>query len=315
MKRDNINYLVVGSLVLAAFLLLLYMLYRLTGGVDENDSYTVYYPNVGGLGEGTPVTYEGYKIGSVGGIWPERQAHGTRYRVVLNIRDGWRIPRDSVARIYSEGLLAQTVINIDEGDSSEFLTPGAELKGVLGSDLFAAVNDVASSVNQMLQRDVRPLIDNLNGRISHLGAQVDERLPQILDGLQGLVDTLQRAAGSLPRILNDSTEEKLTHIVANSEEISDNLLSLSQGLLETRQATDALINQSRGTLTENREDVRRAVSALRQSLEELSANTETILRNLEGTSQNMNEFSRQIRQNPALLLNGKPPREEGFNHD
>ena len=247
MKRDNINYLVVGSLVLATFLLLLYMLYRLTGGVDENDSYTVYYPNVGGLGEGTPVTYEGYKIGSVSGIWPERQAQGTRYRVVLNIRDGWRIPQDSVARIYSEGLLAQTVINIDEGDSSEFLTPGAELKGVLGSDLFAAVNDVASSVNQMLQSDVRPLIDNLNGRISHLGSQVDERLPQILDGLQGLVDTLQRAAGSLPRILNDSTEEKLTHIVANSEEISDNLLSLSQGLLETRQATDALINQSRGT--------------------------------------------------------------------
>jgi phospholipid/cholesterol/gamma-HCH transport system substrate-binding protein len=315
MKRDNINYLVVGSLVLAAFLLLLYMLYRLTGGVDENDLYTVYYPNVGGLGEGTPVTYEGFKIGSVKGIWPERQLQSTRYRVVLNIRDGWRIPRDSVARIYSQGLLARTVINIDEGSSSEFLKPGAELKGMLGSDLFAAVNEVASSVNQVLESDVKPLIGNLNGRISHLGEQVDERLPQILDGLQTLVDTLQRAAGSLPRILNASTESRLNHIVANSEEISDNLLSLSQGLLETRQATDALINQSRGTLTENREDVRRAVTALRQSLEELSANTETILRNLEGTSQNMNEFSRQIRQNPALLLNGKPPREEGIGND
>jgi len=315
MKRDNINYLVVGSLVLAAFLLLLYMLYRLTGGVGENDAYTVYYINVGGLGEGTPVTYEGFKIGSVNDIRPERNAQGTRYRVTLNIRDGWRIPRDSVARIYSEGLLARTVINIDEGVSSEFLEPGAELQGMLGSDLFAAVNDVASSVNLMLQNDVRPLIDNLNDRISHLGEQVDERLPQILDGLQALVETLQRAAGSLPRILNESTEKRLTQIVTNSEEISGNLLSLSQGLLETRQATDALINQSRGTLSENREDLRRAVSALRQSLEELSANTETILRNLEGTSQNMNEFSRQIRQNPALLLNGKPPREEGIGND
>jgi phospholipid/cholesterol/gamma-HCH transport system substrate-binding protein len=310
MRRDNINYLAVGSLVLVAFVLLLYMLYRLTGGVGENDPYIVYYSNVGGLSEGTPVTYEGYKIGSVTRIQPERTQQRTRYRIELHIRDGWRIPQDSVARIYSEGLLAQTVINIDEGSSNAFLAPGAELKGELGADVFAAVNDVASRVNQMLQSDVRPLIGNLNERLSHLGEQVDKRLPRILDGLQGLVDTLQRAAGSLPRILNESTEDRINHIITNSEEISGNLRTLSQGLLETRRATDALLNESRGTLTENREDLRRAVTALRQSLEELSANTEIILHNLEGASQNMNEFSRQIRQNPSLLLKGRPPREE-----
>jgi phospholipid/cholesterol/gamma-HCH transport system substrate-binding protein len=311
MRRDNINYLAVGSLVLVGFVLLLYMLYRLTGGVDENDRYLVYYPNVGGLGEGTPVTYEGYKIGSVSSILPERAEQHTRYRVELQIRDGWLIPNDSVARIYSEGLLAQTVINIDEGSSDRYLKPGDELQGVLGNDIFAAMNDVASNVNRLLQRDVRPLLDNLNGRISHLGEQVDERLPAILDGLQSLVDTLQRAAGSLPRILNNNTEKQITRVVANSEAISDNLLKLSQELRQTRQATDNLLEQSRGTLNENRQEIRRAVTALRITLEELSANTETILRNLEGASHNMNEFSRQIRQNPALLLSGKPPQEEG----
>ncbi|MCU7854064.1 MAG: MCE family protein [Candidatus Thiodiazotropha sp. (ex Monitilora ramsayi)] len=315
MKRDNINYLAVGSVVLIAFVLLLYMLYRLTGGVDENDVYTVYYPNVGGLGEGTPVTYEGYKIGSVTGIWPERTPQHTRYRVVLHIRDGWQIPQDSVARIFSEGLLAETVINIDEGASNEFLKPGDELQGMLGTDVFAAVNDVASSVNQMLQSDVRPLIENLNSRISHLGEQVDQRLPKILDGLQALVDTLQHAAGSLPRMLNPSTEAKITRIVSNSEEISNNLLRLSDGLLETRQATDTLLDQSNNTVAENREDIRRAITALRLSLESLSTNTETILRNLEGASHNVNEFSRQIRQNPAVLLNAKPPREEGIGNE
>ena len=315
MKRDNINYLAVGSLVIIGFLLLLYMLYRLTGGVDENDAYTVYYPNVGGLGEGTPVTYEGYKIGSVSGIWPERDQQRTRYRIEIRVRDGWRIPKDSVARIYSEGLLAETVINIDEGSSSEFLQPGDRLDGVLGADVFAAVNNVANSVNRMLQSDVQPLIENLNSRISHLGEQVDTRLPQILDGLQALVDTMQQAAGSLPRMLNASTEAKVGRIVSNSEEISGNLLKLSQGLLETRKAADTLLNQSGSTVTENRDDIRRAVTALRLSLEELSSNMETILRNLEGASHNMNEFSRQIRQNPAALLNTKPPREQGVGNE
>lgn len=311
MKRDNINYLAVGSLVLVAFVLLLYMLYRLTGGVDENDPYIVYYPNVGGLGEGTPVTYEGYKIGSVSTIQPERTQQPTRYRVELLIRDGWRIPNDSVARIYSEGLLAETVINIDEGVSDHYLKPGDELQGVLGSDIFAAMSDVATNVNRLLQRDVRPLLDNLNERISQLGERVDKRLPEILDGLQSLVDSLQRAASSLPRIFNSTTEAQITRVVTNSEAISDNLLKLSQELRQTRQATDNLLEQSRGTLSENRQEIRQAVSALRITLDELSANTETILRNLEGASHNMNEFSRQIRQNPSLLLSGKPPQEEG----
>jgi phospholipid/cholesterol/gamma-HCH transport system substrate-binding protein len=315
MRRDNINYLAVGSLVLVAFVLLIYALYRLTGGVDENDRYIVYYNNVGGLSEGTPVTYEGYKIGSVAAIQPERTRQQTRYRVELLVRDGWRIPEDSLARIFSEGLLAQTVINIDEGSSENYLKPGDQVQGVLGSDIFAAMNDVASNVNRLLKRDVRPLLDNLNGRISHLGQQVDERLPAILDGLQSLVDTLQHAADSLPRILNSTTESQITHIVANSEAISENLLTLTRELRETRKSTDALLHQSEATLNENRQDIRRAVTALRVTLEELSANTETILRNLEGTAHNMNEFSRQIRQNPASLLNGKPPRESGMNHE
>jgi phospholipid/cholesterol/gamma-HCH transport system substrate-binding protein len=311
MKRDSVNYLTVGSLVLIAFVLFLYMLYRLTGGVGENDRYIVHYPNVGGLSEGTPVTYEGYKVGSVNLIQPQRTQQRTRYRVELLIRDGWRIPRDSLARVYSEGLLAETVINIEEGVSETYLEPGEELQGVLGSDIFAAMNDVASNVNRLLQRDVRPLLDNLNNRVSHLGQQVDERLPTILDGLQSLVDTLQRAADSLPRILDRDTEARISRVVANSEAISDNLLRLTRELHDTRRSADALLAQSQETLGENRQNFRRAVTALRVTLEELSANTETILRNLEGTSHNMNEFSRQIRQNPSLLLSGKPPHEEG----
>jgi phospholipid/cholesterol/gamma-HCH transport system substrate-binding protein len=310
MKRDNVNYLAVGSLVLVAFVLFLYMLYRLTGGVGENDLYLIYYPNVGGLSEGTPVTYEGYKIGSVTLIQPERAQQRTRYRVELRIRDGWRIPQDSVARIYSEGLLAQTVINIEEGASETYLQPGDELQGVLGSDIFATMSNVAGNINQLLQQDVRPLLDNLNRRVSQLGDQVDERLPAILDGLHALVATLQRAADRLPGILNSETEASITRVVANSETISDNLSQLTGELLETRKAADSLLAQSQQTLNENRQDFRRAVTALRITLEELSYNTETILRNLEGTAQNMNEFSRQIRQNPARLLSGKPPREE-----
>ncbi len=311
MKRDSINYLIVGSVVLTALGLLLYVLYRLTGGVDENTRYHVHYPNVGGLRQGTPVTYEGYKIGVVAAIDPVRNGGGTRYQVVLMLRDGWPIPVDSVAYIASEGLLAETVINIVEGDSTDYLTPGAELRGAIAVDVFASVNDVATKVNHLLDTDLRMLLANLDGRVSNIGDQFDRRLPAMLDAVDRLLATLQSAADRLPEFFDPATEQRLERLVANGAAISDKLLVFTDDLARTRAAADALLHESRQTVDENREDVRLAVVALRSALELLAADTDAILRNLDGAARNMNEFSRQLRQNPGLLFSGKPAREAG----
>jgi phospholipid/cholesterol/gamma-HCH transport system substrate-binding protein len=315
MKRENANYLMVGTIVILVLGLFLYILYRLTGGVGENDPYHVLYTNVGGLNEGTPVTYEGFKVGSVTGITPVREAGGTRYRVDLAVRDGWGIPVDSVARIYSEGLLAETVINIEEGKSLSMLNLGAELQGTQGIDLFTTVNTVAGEVSVLLNETVRPLLENLNSRISGVGDQVDDRLPVILTGLIELLQSLRMSADRLPQLLGETTEEKIGNVLANSERLTSNLLKLSEDLLATRRQLDELLAESQGAVRENRQDIRIAVHALRNSLEAVSAQTDGILQNLDGTTRNLNEFSRQIRQNPGLLLNGKPPVEVGVAHD
>jgi phospholipid/cholesterol/gamma-HCH transport system substrate-binding protein len=315
MKRDNINYLVVGSTVLAGFLLLLYVLFRLTGGVGERDVYHVVYERVGGIKAGTPVTYEGFRVGAVAAIHPARHPAGMRYRVDLRIRDGWRIPADSIARIYSEGLLAETVINIEEGASGEFLHPGAELRGQAGVDLFAALATVADEVGGLTRDGVRPLLDNLDRRINSLGDQVGEQLPLILGGMQGLVSSLQESAGRINRILDSDREKQLVRVIDNTDQMSANMLLLSEGLLELQQEARVLLESSQGLVEDNREDLDQSIRSLRRTLEEVADYTSVILHDMEGTSRNMNEFSRQIRQNPGLLLGGKPPREQGVSHE
>ena len=49
---------------------------------------------------------------------------------------------------------------------------------------------------------------------------------------------------------------------------------------------------------------------LRYSLQAVARNIDSVTYNLEGTARNMNEFSREIRQDPAVLLGGGRPREE-----
>jgi len=45
MKRDNVNYLLVGSFVLLMGAILLYALYRITGHSAKGDTYFTHFPN------------------------------------------------------------------------------------------------------------------------------------------------------------------------------------------------------------------------------------------------------------------------------
>ena len=74
MKRDTINYVAVGAVVLAALVLLLVGLALITGRSGAATDYFVHYRNVTGLRYGAPVFYEGYRIGEVAAIEPERSS-------------------------------------------------------------------------------------------------------------------------------------------------------------------------------------------------------------------------------------------------
>ena len=62
---------------------------------------------------------------------------------------------------------------------------------------------------------------------------------------------------------------------------------------------DALIEYNKDNVDQSLKDIQYTVSAV-------SATVDSIVHNLEGTTRNMNEFSRMIRQNPGLLLDGTP---------
>ena len=64
MKRDNVNYLLVGSFVLLMAGVLLYALYRITGHSAKGDLYVTHFSNVAGIKEGSLVTYEGFEVGT-----------------------------------------------------------------------------------------------------------------------------------------------------------------------------------------------------------------------------------------------------------
>lgn len=315
MKRETINYFAAGVFVIVSVTLLLVVLYRITGTGGVSDTYYTDYPNVAGLSEGTLVTYEGYAFGRVASIRPQRAGKGISYRVELQVQPGWRIPADSVARIYSEGLLADTVVDIDEGTSAQFLEPGGTLRGAPAVDLFALLGQVAGDFNQLNEGSIRPLLETVRGSVTRVSGAIEDKLPGILSRLDTMSVKLDDSATHMAAILDRQAVARSRRILGNADQAAENFLDLSQSLAGIKKDITHLIDELDALVSDSRPDVRRSLLALRHTLENVSRYSGDILMNLDSGSRNMNEFSRLIRENPGRLLGGAAPRDAGVAHE
>ncbi|MFC5489704.1 MlaD family protein [Dokdonella soli] len=295
MKRDTINYTLVGAVVVGALVLLLVGLALITGRAVASDDYFVRYRNVTGLRYGAPVFYQGYRIGQVGKVTPERSADGTRYRVALAIRRDWPIPQDSPARLQSSGLLADVSIGIREGTSRDMLKPGGELKAEEGGDIFAAMNELAGEVSTLTRTQISPLIRTLSQRVDSITGAIDQNAPAILDQTRGLLDRVNRASDSLNDLLKPENRAAVAGTLAE-------VRKLSAELHGTRETLDKALGELADIAKENRPEVRRSVQDLGSVLAALSSRMDVITHHLESSSRNLDEFSREIRAHPNRLI-------------
>lgn len=300
MKRDTINYVTVGAVVTLALVLLLVGLALITGSSGASTDYFVHYRNVTGLRYGAPVFYEGYRIGEVGAVEPERNASGTRYKVTLSVKRDWTIPNDSVAGLQSSGLLADMSIGIKEGSSKQVLAPGAEIKGAETADIFAAVGELAGQVSTLTRDQISPMIALLSKRVESITGSIDTSAPEILGQAQTLLGKLNGASDAIDDLLKPQNRAAVAGILGNVQ-------GLSGELRETRKTLDQTVSELADIARENRGDIRGAVTDLATVMASLSSRMDVITHHLESATRNLDEFSREIRRNPGQLLRSPEP--------
>jgi phospholipid/cholesterol/gamma-HCH transport system substrate-binding protein len=299
-KRDNVNYLMVGIVVLAGFVLLIVALVMITGRGGASTAYYTHYRNVAGLRYGAPVFYEGYRIGQVSSITPERGAgadgaRSTRYKVELAVRRDWPIPKDSLARMTSTGLLADVAVGITEGSSKEVAAPGSELSGVEASDIFSALSELAGQLTDLTRNQIAPLIKNLSQHVDSIASVIDKNTPELVAQSHALLTRLNNASDSLNDILKPDNRAAIAAILGNVRDISKELRS-TQGKL------DDMLAQLDSIAKENRPGVRDSVDNLRAILSALSGRMDSISQHLEVASRNFDEFAREVRKSPNRIL-------------
>jgi phospholipid/cholesterol/gamma-HCH transport system substrate-binding protein len=321
MRDSRINYVLVGSFVLVMLAALVVSIAMISGRAGRGDTYYVLYDNVGGVRYGTRVLYEGFTIGQVDDIQPQRDGGKVRFKLRLAVTGGWQIPDDSVARIATSGLLAAVAVDIKGGSSMALLSPGDQIRSLPSGNLFTAMTDIASEVTSLSQNGLRPLIETLNRTVTAFGPILEQRAPQLIDNLVSLSADLaaktpristnvEQMTSGLNRLLSPDNTRKLEDTIGNVDRTASNLAELTGSLHSSKAKVDSLLATLDKVTVDNSEAIGQGLKDLRYSLQAVARNIDSVTYNLEGTARNMNEFSREIRQDPGLLLGGNRSRDE-----
>ncbi|MCB1744612.1 MAG: MCE family protein [Gammaproteobacteria bacterium] len=169
-------------------------------------------------------------------------------------------------------------------------------------DTVMANLESASVELEVLMRDSRGQLDRLLG--DRTADKVELALGNVAEASAAVAELSGNLNSRLGTLLTETTVQKVQGALDGFSQAAVNVAALSTRLKSSTGKLDTLLVALNETVGENRPALRRSIQDLQHTLGVLATHVDSLTRDLEGTSRNMYEFSRAIKQNPGLLLRG-----------
>ncbi len=289
-----------------AMLALLYWGVNFLKGSDIFSSSTKYYAvydQVNGLQPASSIVIKGYKVGSISGM--DYDPSVSRNVIVeFSIKSKYRIPLNSKARIFSDGFMGGKAVEIELGDSPEFLQAGDTLHSEINQDFL----EVAGNEFEFLKQRANDLINQVMATLQGLNAV-------LIDNKAHLDATFSNVA---------SITGNLNEVVAGEKQTMRQMISNMNDLTAALSAQSGRIDTLMGNMTQFSDSLRRVelptlvdrmsvtVASLNATLDKLNngdgsaallLNDRRLYDSLAASSANLSALLEDIRLHPKRYIN------------
>jgi phospholipid/cholesterol/gamma-HCH transport system substrate-binding protein len=281
-------FIVVSLIVLFAFL------FAITG-IDlwsEKVNYRARFHYVGGIEVGSKVRLGGMDVGKVVGLtFPDDG--DSRIELLLEVKEKTPIRRDSKATLTTIGLMGAMYVEISIGSpTSELLLPGsyihsedvtafAQMADPI-SEISDKLSDLLGSINDLFNAENRENLSATLANLNRLTEQNADNMNTVMTNMGRVTDQLNETLDHINGILARS-DTALTENMIALKEVLDNTNGLLVNMDQTMRDFDA-------TILTNRDDY------------------QDIMQNMNALTQNIEEFSQIIKQQPwSLIRKNAPP--------
>jgi len=291
------NEIKVGAMLIvtvAIFVVFLVAVFGIDYG-KETKQYFTYLKYVGGIKTGSLVKYNGMDVGKVEDVkLPGNDEGDNRILLTLSVATTTPVRQNSLAYLTSIGIMTDKHIEI---------SPGTQEVGLLESGSFMESKEVMG-FTQMAE----PL-----GELSNTADELMSRLADVFND-----ENRAHVASMLAEFDNVVSvgSENIIHMMANVDSLTSSLASISremEGMLQDNRgnldSTIANIEQATQETTELISDLRTTLAQMSVMMSNNGANFAEIMENFQYASQNLEEFSRIIKERPWLLVRKSAPPE------
>ncbi len=271
------------------------------------------YPQVSNLIETNPVSINGVKIGLVDKIFFHPDGSG-KIIVKCIIGKDIKIPKNSIAQLYSSDLLGTRAIELLLGDSKEFIQSGdtliSQTQASLGEEVSKEILPIKLKAEELLSS-----IDSVLIVVQTIfNEQTRNNIYQSIESLKMTVATIEKTTRTIDTTFTQQAT-RLAHIVANAESISTNLKNNNENITNILSNLSSITDDiTKANLVQTIENANNAVARLDTVIAKINSgegslglllNDKELYQNLDKSALELNKLLEDIRNNPEKYLSIK----------
>ena len=244
------------------------------------------YDDVEGVSKGTPVTINGFNVGSVQDI--------KFYKNTSNLLLKFRVENDfifsnkSIAQIYETGLIGGKALSVIPVNGEQLAKSGDTLKSSIAPGLTELVNDKLSPLQEKIESMVVSADSVLISLNSVLNTEAKLEIQSSIKNFSSTVADLKSSAGTLDELLS-TNKTQINNIISNVNQTSNELSDLSivvDNLTQSSNSIERIVNE---------------ISNGSGSLNKLIFDDD-LINSLDAASSNINLLIKDLRLNPKRYV-------------
>ena len=267
---------------------------------SSSNTYYAYYTQVGGLQPASHVMISGVAVGAVSSVTlNDDPSKGVEVEFTVNKR--YKIPVDSKARIFTDGIMGGKALEIVYGTSSEYVPKDGEIGSDVSGDLFEMATSELDFLNEKITSVVDGLTQTLNG-VNTLLAENTASLSSIVKNVDGVTSNVNAL------LINERAhlEEALASLSKFSKSLGDNADAMG-GIIDNLNSFSTELVES--DFAAELENVVGHINNILASIEQENGSVGKLLNdkelydNLTSASDNLSTLLEDLKANPHRYIN------------
>ncbi len=265
-------------------------------------TYFSEYADIKGLNTASKVTINGLQVGKVQSIVfdknPDKKGH---LIVEYSVETDFEFSKNSVAKIYSEGLMGGKAIAIIPSYEGEKAAKGDFLKGVVENDMFAAVGDKLNPLSNKTESMIVSADSLIVGLNDILDTNTRNNLKYSMAQLKTSMNRLNGITNKLNTMLAEN-EESLKQMLHNANLVTGKFATLTDQL--NRELTEAELGKTIRELQKTLGQVNAIMADLDKGKGSLGKllKDEKMYTNLTRASKELEELLREMKEHPKRFV-------------